>query len=234
MKRTRQFLKLCTIGTLGAIAATYLWLNMTAVSAKDLPRLQNGDIIFQTSQSSQSAAILLASASAFSHMGIIELNPNGEAHVVEAVGPVKSTPLDAWIKRGLGGRIAIKRLISLPSDAAEKILTAAHKYDGLPYDIFFHSTKDQIYCSELVSLAYSEGASLSVGQFQKAKDLYLNNIAAKRLIEKRWRKHPLCQATDETIKSCYGKIMEQTLITPSSIYNDAKLELIFTNYKVLP
>jgi hypothetical protein len=142
--------------------------------------------------------------------------------------------LDAWIKRGLGGRIAIQRLNSMTPEAALSVLKAAHKYDGLPYDLFFLSTKDQIYCSELVSLAFSEGASLSLGQFQKAKNLYLKNFAAKGLIEKRWRKHPLCQVAGETFDSCYAKILEQELITPSSIYNDPKLDLIFTNYKVLP
>ncbi len=212
----------------------FSWLALTSVSAKDLPQLQNGDIIFQTSRGSQSAAILLASASAYSHMGLIEINASGAPFVVEAVGPVKSTPLDAWIKRGLGGRVAIQRFSSLSPDTASKILIAAHKYDGLPYDLFFLSAKNQIYCSELVSLAFSEGALLSVGQLQKAKDLYLNNFAAKRLIEKRWRKHPLCQVAGETFDSCYAKILEQELITPSSIYNDRKLELIFTNYKVLP
>jgi Permuted papain-like amidase enzyme, YaeF/YiiX, C92 family len=230
----RKFGKAVLFFGLTMVTLVFSWLALTSVSAKDLPPLRNGDIIFQTSRSSQSAAILLASASAYSHMGLIEIDSSGAPLVVEAVGPVKSTPLDTWIKRGLGGRIAIQRLNSLSADAALNVLSAAHKYDGLPYDLFFLSTKDQIYCSELVSLAYSEGASLSVGQIQKAKDLYLNNSAAKRLIEKRWRKHPLCQLAGETFESCYAKILEQDLITPSSIYNDPKLDLIFTNYKVLP
>jgi Permuted papain-like amidase enzyme, YaeF/YiiX, C92 family len=230
----RKFGKAILFVGLTMVTLVFSWLALTSVSAKDLPPLRNGDIIFQTSRSSQSAAILLASESAYSHMGLIEIDPSGAPFVVEAVGPVKSTPLDRWIKRGLGGRIAIQRLNSLSADTALNILSAAHKYDGLPYDLFFLSTKDQIYCSELVSLAYSEGASLSVGQIQKAKDLYLNNFAAKRLIEKRWRKHPLCQVAGETFQSCYAKILEQDLITPSSIYNDPKLDLIFTNYKVLP
>jgi Permuted papain-like amidase enzyme, YaeF/YiiX, C92 family len=230
----RKFGKTFLFFGITMVTLVFSWLALTSVSAKDLPPLRNGDIIFQTSRSSQSAAILLASASAYSHMGLIEIDSSGAPFVVEAVGPVKSTPLDTWIKRGLGGRIAIQRLNSLSAVAALNVLGAAHKYDGLPYDLFFLSTKDQIYCSELVSLAYSEGASLSVGQIQKAKDLYLNNFAAKRLIEKRWRKHPLCQVAGETFESCYAKILEQGLITPSSIYNDPKLDLIFTNYKVLP
>jgi Permuted papain-like amidase enzyme, YaeF/YiiX, C92 family len=216
-------------------ATVYAWLSFTAVSANDLPPLKNGDVIFQTSRSSQSSAIMLASMSAYSHMGIIEIGADGSQFVVEAVGPVKSTPLDAWIKRGLGGRVAIKRLPILTFDQSQSVLQAAHHYDGLPYDLFFMSTTDQIYCSELINLAFKNGASLTLGKTQKAKELYLNNFAAKRLISKRWQKHPLCQtAQTANFESCYAQILERELVTPDAIFNNPKLELIFSNYRPIP
>jgi Permuted papain-like amidase enzyme, YaeF/YiiX, C92 family len=215
--------------------AIYGWLSLTTVSAKDLPLLKNGDIVFQTSRSSQSSAILLASLSAYSHMGLIEISGDGTAFVVEAVGPVKATVLDDWIRHGLGGRIAIRRMKTLTPQQGQSILQAAHKYDGLPYDLFFLSSTDQIYCSELVNLAFSNGASLSLGKIQKAKELYLDNFAAKRLIKRRWQKHPLCQTADTTtFESCYTKILEQELVTPESIFNDQKLDLIYSNYRFIP
>lgn len=231
---TRLFRSVAIFSAL-LVAIVYAWLTLTSVSAKELPALKTGDIIFQTSRSSQSSAILLASMSAYSHMGIIEIMPDGVPSVVEAVGPVKSTPLDAWIKRGLGGRVAIKRLPTLSTDQAQSILQAAHHYDGLPYDLFFMSTTDQIYCSELISLAFKNGVSLTLGNSQKAKELYLNNFAAKRLISKRWQKHPMCQtAQTANFESCYAQILEQELVTPDSIFNDPKLELIFSNYRPIP
>jgi Permuted papain-like amidase enzyme, YaeF/YiiX, C92 family len=232
MKRSFRFAVSVIAITVAILAA---WLALTSVSAKDLPPLKNGDIIFQTSRSSQSSAILLASMSAYSHMGMIEIGLDGAASVVEAVGPVKSTPLDDWIKRGLGGRIAIKRLASLTPNQSKAILRAAHHYDGLPYDLFFLSTTDEIYCSELVRLAYGEGAAIEVGKNQKAKQLYLDNFAAKRLIARRWQKHPLCQSSEtSTFEACYAQILEQELVTPDSIFNDPKLELIYSNYKAIP
>jgi Permuted papain-like amidase enzyme, YaeF/YiiX, C92 family len=224
------------IGTLVKIlfavcVVIYGWLALTSVSAKDLPPLRNGDIVFQTSRGSQSSAILLASLSAYSHMGIVELGKDGAPLIVEAVGPVKSTALDDWIKRGLGGRVAIKRLTSLTPSQGQRIIRAAHEFDGLPYDLYFMSTTDQIYCSELVRLAFSNGASITLGTIQRAKELYLDNIASKRLIKKRWQKHPLCQnANAEKFESCYAEILEQELVTPASIYNDPKLDLVYSNY----
>jgi Permuted papain-like amidase enzyme, YaeF/YiiX, C92 family len=234
MRRAGRILRNSAIFVGALIAVLYGWLTLTAVSAKDLPPLKNGDIIFQTSRSSQSTAILAASRSLYTHMGIVQIGTDGKVSVVEAVGPVKSTPIDEWMKRGLGQRIAVKRMKGLSTEAANNVLSAAHRYDGLPYDIFFLPAKDEIYCSELVRLAFDEGAGLALGQWQQVKALRLDNIAARKLIERRWRKHPLCQPAEAgTFESCYAKIIEQSLVTPASIAADSKLELVYSNFGVL-
>ena len=216
------------------IAALLAVLNFTAVAAKDLPPLKTGDIIFQTSHSSQSLAILLASGSAYSHIGIIEIDERGNAFVEEATGPVKTTPLDQWIKHGTGSRITIKRMANLHPEEAVAVLKAAHSYDGLPYDIFFLPGKDAIYCSELVQLAFKEGAGIDLGRFEKVKTLNIDNFAARKLIQKRWRKDPLCQPVEnETFESCFNKILEQDLVTPASISADSKLQTVYSNYGIL-
>jgi Permuted papain-like amidase enzyme, YaeF/YiiX, C92 family len=78
---------------------------------------QNGDLIFQTSLSSQSQAIQAATHSKYSHCGILYIE-NGKYFVFEAVQPVKMTPLANWIARGEDGHYVIKRLKD-----AERILT---------------------------------------------------------------------------------------------------------------
>jgi hypothetical protein len=217
-----------------AAGALYIWLALTSVSASELPPLKNGDIIFQTSGSSQSLAILAASRSPLTHMGIIEVNSAGQASVIEAVGPVKSTPLDQWIARGTGGRILITRLNNLTPEDAAKVLSAAHAYDGRPYDIFFHASLDAIYCSELVHLAFMDAMNISLGKFEKAGQLDLDNFAARRLIKSRWQRHPQCQSQGATsFDACFKIILEQELITPAAIAADGKLKTIFSNYGVL-
>jgi Permuted papain-like amidase enzyme, YaeF/YiiX, C92 family len=229
----KKFLRYSLAIIVIAALSVYLWLSFTSVSAADLPSLQNGDIVFHTSRSSQSSAILFASRSPYSHMGIIELDAMGNAFVQEATGPVKLTPIDEWIKRGLGGRIMIKRLDGLLPDQAKKILAAAHKYDGLPYDIFFLPDREHIYCSELVRLAFEDAAKIEVGKIQTVRELNVNGFLAQRLIKRRWTKHPLCQVTGETFESCYPKILDQTLVTPASIAEDNRLKIIFSNYGAL-
>jgi len=51
------------------------------------PTLQAGDLIFQTSKSRQSSAILAATLSPYTHMGIVA-KKGGAWVVIEAVGPV--------------------------------------------------------------------------------------------------------------------------------------------------
>ena len=208
-----------------------VWLGQTRVSAAGLPPLKTGDIVFQTSGHAQSNAIGLASFSLYTHTALIEVDAKGHASAVEAVGPVKTTPLDQWITRGEGGRITVKRLKGLDETAARKALKAAHVYDGRPYDPFFYSGRDAIYCSELVHLAFQEGAGIAIGKEEKVKDLHIDNAAVRALIEARWRQHPMCiNAKAATFKACYALILEQTLVTPASVARDPKLETVYSNF----
>src|ERR1700704_3182300 len=82
----------------------------------------DGDIIFQTSRSGQSRAIQLATHSRYSHMGIVFLE-NGKPVVLEAVQPVKWTPVAKWIARGEGGRYVVKRLRDRPDGLSPNQIT---------------------------------------------------------------------------------------------------------------
>lgn len=69
----------------------------------------DGDIIFQETASGQSEAIKRATASPYSHVGIVYYEKN-TAYVFEAVQPVKRSSLGAFLKRSVGGRYVVKRL----------------------------------------------------------------------------------------------------------------------------
>ncbi len=228
-----RFLRSLVVSLFSFSLLAFIWLSFTSVSARDLPPLQTGDVIFHTSRSSQSTAILLASRSPYSHMGLIELDASGHVFVEEATGPVKLTPIDEWIKRGLGGRVMIKRFEGLSMQQGKDILLAAHKYDGLPYDIYFLPDKDHIYCSELVRYAFEEGAKIQLGTMQTVSELKVDNFAARRLIKRRWERDPICQTAGETFETCFTKILQQPLITPASIAADPRMKVIFSNFAAL-
>ncbi|ESQ91990.1 hypothetical protein ABAC460_03580 [Asticcacaulis sp. AC460] len=189
------------------------------------PDFRDGDLIFQTSDSNQSAAILAATGSAFTHMGIVEKRRDGW-YVIEAGGNVRSVPLRSWVKRGKGGRYAVYRR-DLTPDQARTVLKAAHRLDGRPYDIFFSFNNRAIYCSELPYLAYGK-AGLTIGTVQKVRDLNADNGLAKSLIEKRWQRHEDCKGLE--FEACYARILDQDLVTPVSIAKDKQFRQVFSNY----
>src|SRR5581483_2649063 len=132
-----------------------------------------------------------------------------------------------WIKQGVFHRIAIYRYKDLPEAQAERILAAAKRYDGTPYDIYFSFKSRNMYCSKLPFLAFQQ-AGLSLGRVQRFGELHMDNWLVKDLIEKRRRSFPDCANKDG--EQCYRYLLSQPVITPASIARDSHLEKIYSNY----
>ena len=164
MKRWLRVVLGLTLGLSVTGASFAAWLAVTRVKAGELPPLKNGDIIFQASGNTQSKAISLASHSLYTHTGIVEISPNGQAQVIEAVGPVRTIGLEKWLQHGAGGRVTVKRLKGLSKENAKKVIKAAHVYDGKPYDIFFYKGRDAIYCTQERFRGRRRGAEQRGGQ----------------------------------------------------------------------
>jgi hypothetical protein len=156
------------------------------------PPLKNGDLVFQTSTSSQSSAIFVATGNSYTHMGIIKDGPSGFV-VIEAAGVVRETPLQDRVNRGLLNRVALYREEKLTDEQSQVILSSAGKYYGRAYDIFFSFNNQTIYCSELPYLAFGE-AGIAIGRLQKVSDLNFDNALVKKIIEQRWQRHEECKA----------------------------------------
>lgn len=177
-------------------------------------QLRDGDIIFQTSRSNQSAAIQRASRSKYSHMGIIFLQ-GGKPYVYEAIGTVRYTPLEKWVSRGEGGHYIVKRLREadrfLTADAVAKLRQQAKMFGGKPYDLAFEWSDDRIYCSELVWKIYERGLGIRIGRLQRLRDFNLSDTVVKAKLRER-----------------YGKNvpMEETVISPGEMFSSEVLTVI--------
>lgn len=180
-------------------------------------QFKDGDIIFQTSQSNQSKAIQVATHSKFSHCGII-VNKSNTIFVLEAIEPVKLTPIDLWIKRGKDKYYVVKRLktnISINKSAILKMKKIGQSFIGKHYDLSFDWSDNKMYCSELIWKIYKNGASIELGKLQQLKDFDLKNSLVQQKLKER-----------------YGKKIpyNETVISPEAIFNSDKLETIFTSY----
>jgi hypothetical protein len=162
----------------------------TACSSKEgVPAVREGDLIFQTSRSSQSLAIQRATGSPYSHMGLI-LYRDGKPYVFEAIATVRFTPLDRWIARGTGHHFVVKRLRNadalLDTAGVAKLRAAALRYVGRPYDLTFEWSDERMYCSELVWKAYDRGLGIQIGALQQMRDFNLSDPAVRAKIHERY------------------------------------------------
>ena len=199
--------------------------------AEDLPDLKRGDVIFQNSQSAQSLAILLATDSPFTHVGILDFDAAGNPVVLEAVRTTRATPLQDWVAQGKDGAVAVYRMEELGSDTALAVTEAARSHLGKGYDPYFFQSEDTIYCSELVHIAFRDGAGVALGQVQALGDLNLDSAAVRALIAERWQSHPACsdgQAQDA--ESCLALIRDEPLVTPQAVAEDGRLRLVFSSF----
>ena len=175
--------------------------------------IRDGDLIFQTSLSGQSKAIQLATKSKYSHCGII-YREDDAYYVFEAVQPVKTTPLDAWIARGEDGHYVIKRLKNadkiLTMEVVKKMKQEGAKFLGKNYDLTFEWSDDKIYCSELIWKIYQRAAGIEIGKLEKLGNFDLTN-----------------EMVTEKMRERYGdKIpLEEIVISPSAIFDS---ELLIT------
>lgn len=182
---------------------------LMAVSAGTQPpgvSFQNADVVLQASKSERAALIRKASRSPYSHVGVVEVAKDG-VFVIEAVQPVSRTPIDAWIKRGEGGKVLVLRPKGLDEAGRRRVVTAAKKELGKPYDAKYRWDDASLYCSELVVKAFARGADLSVGTQEQVKSLALTPPE-------------LAWAAQQ------GVLADQYLVTPGSLATDEAFEVM--------
>jgi hypothetical protein len=174
---------------------------------------QDGDLVFQTSQSRQSKVIQAVTGSPYSHMGVIFLK-NGAPVVCEAVGPVKYTLLSDWIKKGLDQHYVVKRLDApkLTAEQVKALRAAATAYEGKDYDFLFSWSDQEIYCSELVWKMFKSALGLEVGKMQRFGDFNLSSPQARTIVRERWGSKPP---------------LNEPVITPASIFASPLLKTVY-------
>ena len=200
--------------------------------AEDLPDLQRGDVIFQNSRSAQSLAILLATDSPYTHVGIVDFDPDGNPVVLEAVRTTRETPLADWVTQGEDGDVAVYRMDGLTEAQALAVTDAARSHFGKGYDPYFYRTEDVLYCSELVHIAFRDGMGAALGKVERLGDLNLDSAAARGLIEERWQSHPACaDGKAQDADSCLALIRDEPLVTPQAVAEDGRLQLVWSSFQ---
>lgn len=183
--------------------------------SKAASEFMDGDIIFQSSMSGQSAAIQVATNSKYSHCGIVFLE-EGKPFVLEAVQPVKLTPLKKWITHGDDHHFVVKRLVDregeLSKSETDKMKDLGDAWLGKNYDITFEWDDSRIYCSELVWKLYERAAGIELCELQELRDFDLSSTIVSRIVEER-----------------YGSDIpwDEKVVSPGALFDCPLLEIVF-------
>jgi hypothetical protein len=178
------------------------------------PALRDGDVVLQTSRSSRSWLIRKASESPYSHIGLVEVAPDG-VFILEAISPVSRTPWGQWRRRGEGGKVTALRPRGLDAAALGRVVAEAKAALGRPYDARYRWDDESLYCSELVVKAFERGARVGVGERQRVASLRLTPAELERA-------------------RGLGVDPAQELVTPASIARDARFDELFSDFAQAP
>lgn len=171
--------------------------------------IQNGDFIFQHIPVPFADMIADMTHSQYSHCGIIVKKAEGFV-VLEAVGPVKETPLNEWISRGAGRKFTVVRLKKEYQKYIPVIIREGYVFLHRPYDIQYEWDDKKIYCSELIYKAVLNSTGIVLADFVRLGDMP-------------WQRY------EKTIRQlAYGELpLEREMITPQSLVDSDKVDMIY-------
>ncbi|BCX49314.1 peptidoglycanpeptidase [Haloferula helveola] len=146
---------------------------------------RDGDIVLQGNAGPQSDAVRAATGSPYTHCGVV-FQHEGKWMVMEAVQPVRTTPLEQFIDRSLAGTFRAYRLReTVGADAVAKARAWATKQAGKNYDVRFQWNDTELYCSEFVWKLY-EQAGVELCPKRAFRTYNLDDPAVKQIIEQRY------------------------------------------------
>lgn len=199
--------------------ALVCWTAGCAAEGSELAEvLADGDVVLHKSRSSQAAALRAATGSPYTHVGLVFEGPSG-LRVLEAVEPVRWTPLDPWVARGEEGHVVALRLREpLDAEKVRAVRQAGEAWLGRHYDGRFEWSDDRIYCSELVYKAYRT-VGVELGELAPLGSFDLTSPEVQALVRSRVAGH-----IDPT----------EPVVSPASLLVDPDLRVVYTNDPNLP
>jgi hypothetical protein len=167
--------------------------------------IREGDVIFQTTKTRQSALIQIGTRSRVTHCGIVVMR-DGEPYVLETLNTLVLTPLDEFIARGVGGKYWLKR------SERENIKIEYDHFLGKSYDAAFSFDNDIYYCSELVYTIYKNQLGIELCKPKKIDDYLI--LCTDKIPQ-----------IENTMK-CRGITKEQYAVAPVDVFESEYLNVV--------
>ena len=172
---------------------------------------QEGDVVMQSLPKMDLVrAIEGVTNSPYSHCGIVT-QLEGQWVVLEAIGPVRYTPLYSYLDRGRADAYAVYRLREPHRKHIPGMIEEAAKMLNRPYDFRYRLDDENIYCSELIYKGFKATSSEDLGKLEALGTL-------------NWEPY------EKTIRKYDGGglPLDRMMITPVGLTRSPKLELVLS------
>lgn len=181
-------------------------------------QLAVGDVVFIHVRALPFLKVAQTTASWSNHVGIVVETHGAEPRIAESAFPiVKTTSLSRFITRSAHGRVAVRRLVDLPSIEQQlAIRHAALRRLGIFYDTGFNLHSRKQFCSRFVREVLAEATGYEVGEIETFSDFLVRNPQADLVFWRLWY---------------FGKIpWQRQTVTPASLLNSPALMSVFDGY----
>jgi hypothetical protein len=192
-------------------------LLLASCSGKDKQGIYHpveGDILFQSLPNPDGMdlvdAIEGSTNSPYSHCGMV-FRKGDRWMVIEAIGPVKETPLQSYIDRGRGRKVWAYRLDEDKRKHIPAALAAMREDMGKPYDPRYRFDSEAIYCSELIYRGWKAATGAGLGEVVTLGSLD-------------WRRY---KPVIEAIEGRGNLPLDREMITPRDLAKAPGLQLVY-------
>lgn len=174
-----------------------------------------GDLVFTRIDVLPFREVASATGTWTNHVGIVIGHDGPMPLVAESTFPrARITPMDGFVRRSQGGRVAVLRLpTSLDAADEARLRLAADRRMGAFYDTGFDLHSRRQFCSRFVHEVIEEAIGEPVGQVQTLAELFERNPQARLAFWRMWYLGSIPWA-------------RQT-ITPASLLSNPRLRPIF-------
>ncbi len=179
---------------------------------------RSGDLIFQEIASAEGRDIELATGSKHTNVGMIHINIDGDAIVIDASRTVQSTPIDKWIRMSKEGHYVVKRHNNSDELFSQRnikyMATVLRGHRGKLYDPYYHWSNDLFYSAELIWKLFKDGTGVELAPLQTLGDFDLTSpeISAK-----------MAEAYGDSIP------FDEPAMSPEAIFNSEYLFTVHEN-----
>lgn len=193
----------------------------------------NGSLIFQQRNGVEGKALVAATGSPYTHVGIIRVTGGGP-YVMQSSADtegVLEVSLEDFVSKGVGNKFAIyvvelgqpRRELNHPASLT------AYDYYLRPYDNFYRDGLSALYSAELVYHAFRL-AGQTIGRLERIGSLKFDTPEGRAFFLSDWKKRPECRLKGIQRDVCWSLIKRQRIVTPASLAGDPRVSLFMTTF----